>query len=346
MLGRNAGLQIGRGIACIAVVLGHAAYMAGALSGDGASTWFTQNTGPFGVNLFFVLSGYVMGLILRQERRPDALTFLYHRALRIYPPYWVAALLFCAISYYLLNRVVPPFDATALLLSPSFLGSYYGVPAWTLVYEVVFYLLILLAILTGATLWQTTALALIWATVIVVVDIVFGQLYFHVQPEGYILISALNLFFIVGLLLAVHNIRLASVPTWVIVMAAGALWMIGALFEPTMRRLPPTIFQAASCALFVLVFARIKPKNSYKLAVSIGNASYGIYLIHMTMMDMLFTLANMYEFKPSVSTAFIIFTAVSIPCGWLFGTSEFSAYRLITAGMTRTTTRLNSKPQP
>jgi peptidoglycan/LPS O-acetylase OafA/YrhL len=77
---RNDGLQVARAVGCLSVLVGHAAYMAGIISGSELPTWIPRIFSPFGVYLFFVLSGYVMGLVFRSERQPDATSFLAHRA--------------------------------------------------------------------------------------------------------------------------------------------------------------------------------------------------------------------------------------------------------------------------
>ena len=99
----------------------------------------------------------------------------------------------------------------------------------------------------------------------------------------------------------------------------------------SIRRLPPTIFQVVACALAVVVFARLKPGRWNGVAISIGNASYGIYLIHMTIMDTLFTLARAHALQPSLLVSFVVMASISLLTGWAFGLIEFSAYRAVTA---------------
>ncbi len=50
------------------------------------------NFGPFGVGLFFLVSGFVIPFSLRRHGRG---TFLLARALRIYPTYWAALAVGC-----------------------------------------------------------------------------------------------------------------------------------------------------------------------------------------------------------------------------------------------------------
>jgi peptidoglycan/LPS O-acetylase OafA/YrhL len=67
---RNDGLQVARAVGCLSVLVGHAAYMAGIISGGELPTWIPRIFSPFGVYLFFVLSGYVMGLVFRSDANP------------------------------------------------------------------------------------------------------------------------------------------------------------------------------------------------------------------------------------------------------------------------------------
>src|SRR5258708_3557761 len=177
---RKGGVQVGGAVACIGVVVGHSAYMSSVLTDTPAPIWLQREGSAFGVYLFFVLSGYVMGMILRKESPPSAAWFLWHRVLRIYPAYWAAAMLFCILCYAVLNRPVPPFDPAALLLSPVIFGnSTYSVPAWTLVYEMAFYLLIAILLACRATRRQTTIAAATWVAIIVAFHLIFGQTYYH-----------------------------------------------------------------------------------------------------------------------------------------------------------------------
>lgn len=329
---RNAGLQIARAWACLGVLVGHAIYLTGILTDTKPPALWTRSTSALGVFLFFALSGYVMGLIFQSHRRPGAGSFLYHRVLRIYPPYWAAAALFYVAMIYL-RRDLPPFDVTALLLSPVMVGnSTYGIPAWTLVYEMIFYLIIFSMLLARLSVSQATIAVVSWGVTIIGFALWVGQPYTHINPKGLILASPINLFFVVGFLVAVHDVKLEAMPTWALFAMATVLWLIGELHEPVNNRLVPTMYQAPACILFVLAFARLRPRTAVGATlVSIGNASYGIYLIHMIVMDVLVAQIWLYELKPPIWAAFAGLTVTALSAGWAFGLAEFSAYRWMTA---------------
>jgi peptidoglycan/LPS O-acetylase OafA/YrhL len=327
--GYNNGLQAARALACLCVVIGHASYMASDLTATAVPNWILGNPPQFGVTLFFVLSGYVMGMILRQDSLPSVTRFLWLRALRIYPAYWTAALAFCVLSYFVLWRAVPPFDVTALLLWPLRFGdSTYGVPAWTLVYEAVFYVLIAALIAARASRWHLTTFAIVWTAVILGYCAIYGQPYFHFDPQPYILVSPLNLAFIAGLMVAVHRVALDQVPPPVLLLLALTLWILGWAFEPVPDRLLPTLFQVPACALCIIAFTRLRPGGWIgAVALSIGNASYGIYLVHLIVLDVMHTVAGRYALKPPILITFVAMLAISLAVGWIFGLADFAAYR-------------------
>jgi len=88
-------IQYLRGIAAIAVVLVHIHLLEGKTLVQGAVTPSFFNLGAAGVDLFFVISGFIMVFI--QPLRIDSLAsyarFLAHRITRIYPPFWCIMLL-------------------------------------------------------------------------------------------------------------------------------------------------------------------------------------------------------------------------------------------------------------
>jgi peptidoglycan/LPS O-acetylase OafA/YrhL len=99
---RYASLDLWRGIACLMIVILHAAHNMGA---DGAPHGLAKviylAIAKFGVGvpMFFVISGYCIAATsdsTRRKPRAPAL-FFYRRFRRIFPPYWAAALLSIAL---------------------------------------------------------------------------------------------------------------------------------------------------------------------------------------------------------------------------------------------------------
>ena len=130
--------------------------------------------GDAGVEFFFVLSGFLISTAHWKDlNRPQRLgAYLYRRAVRIYPTYWIvcAAVCLSALAVPALRSVLPP-DAPTLLKSlalvpqdPAVVGGT-GSPilfvAWTLQYEVLFYTVAAVAIVSrhaGAAVVATVVL--------------------------------------------------------------------------------------------------------------------------------------------------------------------------------------------
>jgi peptidoglycan/LPS O-acetylase OafA/YrhL len=134
---------------------------------------------------------------------------------------------------------------------------------------------------------------------------------------------------------SIHEIKLAGLPTFILFAAALALWVAGLQLEPTMRRLPPMLFCTGACTLALIAFARVTVGvgGGSRLLLSLGNASYGVYLVHLMIIDQLVISLKPYPFSSELSLwgAFALLVAIALPIGWSFGLAEFSFYRWATA---------------
>jgi exopolysaccharide production protein ExoZ len=137
-------IQYLRGLAALLVVLYHAfqwTHVCGLTSTD-------FPTGAAGVDIFFVISGFVMWATTDQDS-VSPLEFLRRRAVRIVPPYWaltlLAAVLAASLPWVFQDvRLDLGHLALSLLFVPHFDpgGEPFPLlkPGWTLVYEAFFYL--------------------------------------------------------------------------------------------------------------------------------------------------------------------------------------------------------------
>ena len=162
-------LQYLRAAAALAVVYSHAAHQVPALAAH------LPQGGAFGVDVFFVISGFIMVWIARPEDTPGR--FLANRARRVVPLYWfftlaMAAILLLAPGLFA-NSV---FDAGSLAASLAFWphesaahpGELWPLvaPGWSLNYEMYFYVLFALSLLLPArarVAAAVAAIALVWA---------------------------------------------------------------------------------------------------------------------------------------------------------------------------------------
>lgn len=168
-----------RGLAALAVVVYHMAnaydtFYPGAEPSP-VSVWW----GMFGVQLFFMISGFVILMSAQRAERPS--DFAISRVSRLYPAYWIALILSIVVS--LVFRVPhEPLSWTDRLLNFTMVQRWFLVPNvddvyWTLAIEMQFYVMVFgLLLLTRArltprvvrmvtTLWIAIALGVaLWAS--------------------------------------------------------------------------------------------------------------------------------------------------------------------------------------
>lgn len=114
-----------------------------------------MNRGFMGVDIFFVISGFIMAWIgvLSGRSSDGPVAFGVKRFFRVVPPYWVATL----VTIYLAQANETPEALLRSLLfypvSPTDGGPFYGyalnVVGWTLNYEMLFYALFCVSLLFG-----------------------------------------------------------------------------------------------------------------------------------------------------------------------------------------------------
>jgi peptidoglycan/LPS O-acetylase OafA/YrhL len=137
-------IDVLRGVAILVVVLYHGLYISGAVSPNHLGQIFINLTvfGWLGVNLFFVLSGFLItGILLASKQKPRYFrNFYFRRALRILPAYFAILLVLI-----LLHKVSVRSTVVALLFLSNYMQGLHLVdgywPLWSLSVEEQFYLL-------------------------------------------------------------------------------------------------------------------------------------------------------------------------------------------------------------
>lgn len=272
-----------RAIAVLLVVIAHihqadARFLAPSLLGDFAFTGFA------GVDIFFVVSGFIIHHLYRTHNGLD-LRFFLNRANRIYPLYWIftaAALAGYAVMGDGLTSDPDNLDiAASLALVPQGHPPVLQV-GWTLTHELYFYLAygLWLALPGRARL----AAAVAWGGVTLVAQ-PFDAVLSH--PWAALLLSPFNLQFLAGALLAQSgSLRSRAWARWLAPALAlagltGAIaWTaagggLPALSDPRLRVLAYTPFAVGTVWAF-----RIWQPALPQVFERAGNASYSIYLSH------------------------------------------------------------------
>ena len=132
--GRITSLQVLRFAAASCVIALHA-WQAVSGAPNGQNVGVVGTFGPFGVDVFFVLSGFIIATTAPGRA---AGLFLKQRLIRIVPLYWLLTLVMMALLARAGMLTARPLLASALFI-PTLHAEPYIVVGWTLCYEMLFY---------------------------------------------------------------------------------------------------------------------------------------------------------------------------------------------------------------
>jgi exopolysaccharide production protein ExoZ len=273
-------IQALRAIAALLVFWGHAILT---LNPEEAAE-FPRLYGPFGVDLFFVISGFVM--VYSSERlfgRPGApIKFFARRLARVVPLYWAATAI--------LVWFVVPYASTKAVLGSLFFAPHLPVEApllfvgWTLIFEMLFY-----AVFAIALFAKRRFAVVAGATVFLISFVLLGPaqaptgLWSPPASSGLAYLADPIVFeFVFGMIIALAyraGVRL-SIWTTIGSIAVGCIW-----FAATIDSLPRPYSAGITAALIVAgmsLSSLPSPKSRViRGVVFLGDMSYALYLTHL-----------------------------------------------------------------
>lgn len=268
-------IQYLRALAALMVVLHHA---------RGATPWLFNPLEKYeafawGVDIFFVISGFVMYVAAKQERPRD---FLTKRIIRVVPLYWCATLALLLIHVRLNIADVTIEEWTVVVKSLAFIPHYslelpsevfpYLIPGWTLNYEMLFYLIFFFGLFFGQLLSVVG--------VAIVGFFVLGCLVDFKNPVMSAYTSPMVLEFLTGIFLALVYEKkwLKPVSGWLLPIGFAGLLMIPLSNDEAIAMTARVIFSTLIVAGAVSLNHKMPHMGFAKL---LGDASYAIYLMHM-----------------------------------------------------------------
>ena len=238
--------------------------------------------GDYGVDLFFVISGFII-MMTTVQRETDWKVFLKRRLERIVPLYWLSTWAMFALMAYL-YRGTPDVPSASYLLYSMFYATWsYGklpivYPGWTLEYEMAFYLLVSTAMVLPGRTWSSVIAAIAACVCGGIVANRFGinspQLLFFTNP--------MYLEFALGIVIA-HVILARTVPvapTIVLVVAFGITLPSALGSEWCWRILVSGL--PAGLAVFGAAWIdrrKLPLSGPGRVCAKLGDASYSIYLV-------------------------------------------------------------------
>lgn len=282
------GIQVLRGYAAILVVINHL-WSSGTIS----ATLGLTGIGGLGVDIFFIISGFIMCYSLKERITPaDSIEFLKKRIYRVYPIYLIVLLPFLLTYFRNGGGPTGPFDPMLaignILLMPSFFGGeHYGMlvgAAWTLCYELFFYVLFAAAMLSSTS--KNRAIYTVMSVIVAMVTLVNvlglkGPRLGWVNVQ-YMVGDTLFLNFVIGCVcyFTWRKYRRAVFSFWVAIGSALVLTVVAmALARSGFPRFI-SLGLPACATILIFLFAEFETSRLTRPLVFLGSASYSIYLVH------------------------------------------------------------------
>ena len=280
------GIQYLRAIAALMVVFHHARWFFPSDSILFTAPW--AEFGTRGVDIFFVISGYVMTVTTRnysahaRHRIPQAVGFIVKRFIRVVPLYWIATL-------WTAKRLIWHGEAGLPLLEdflfvPHFSERGHGLiwpylfQGWTINYELFFYSLFALSMLAGRRRYVFLSLALL---TLVLLGMVLTITHAHTNVAAVIFYTSnLLLEFLMGVWLSLWTQgRVSRLPRPILMgVTLIAFFILAVPNDDTIRGF------ADGIVAVVIVWTAVLWGDAIDIPLlkHLGDASYSIYLFHMT----------------------------------------------------------------
>ena len=308
-------IQCMRGIAALLVLSCHI----GSIQALYMGMRFFPEFGKNGVDLFFVISGFVMAYISRDKwGKASALApFMFKRIFRIYPVYWEFTAVIIGIML-LKPAMMNMGDAAqvsiikSLLLWPQATDPLLGA-GWTLVFEMYFYLLFCIAFLVPRK-WVPVAF-MSWAGVLLLVRIT-GIGSSHSSGGIWLITSPLAFEFMVGCALAYLYLRNVKVNPLALSIAAVVWCVTVNIYCDTQLPAWHVIGWGVPSALLLyaaIMLEAAKPLSMPKWLQSVGDVSYSLYLCHSLIISALGKLWLHLPVQGMLSNMLFVAASIALP---------------------------------
>ena len=280
-----ANIQLLRAIAAIFVIFHHIAPHYQAMGGHLKSFEIAASWGFTGVDLFFVISGFITAHTTFHKERTfsNAKTFVRHRASRIFLGYWPFLGFAIVLTSLLSPRSLQDFDLLGSVFLTSIDINRLLLPiSWSLSFELYFYAIFTL-------LFALPAKAAKWAIHIALAAILLRMKFIYIDSgPQYFFFSHFLAEFFAGSVLYIHRDKLKS--PWMALVFATAIpvaYAYGINWDA--RNNVARVITFGSGALFIVALAitleNCKIYKARQWMVGIGDASYTIYLSHLSLIS-------------------------------------------------------------
>ncbi len=290
-------IQFLRGIAALGVVLFHSMAIESKYSGGDFLLPSFFKIGQFGVDLFFVISGFIMITItqMREKKENNRFEFLYKRFSRIYPTYWFY--FFITYAVFLYN---PLWVNASQGNQFNFFDSFFLLPStilplvmvgWSLTFEIYFYLIFSLFIKFKKSLLVFSLFS--WISILILYAL-YGENTI-LNPTIKLILHPYAIEFILGAFAAIFlskkiiqkvSLSLSMIS---IVLATTAFLFLYFNFSPYTK-----LIQSLICGILfsIIIISLVNIENKKEIRIPkffiwLGDVSYTLYLSHILVLGVI-----------------------------------------------------------
>lgn len=268
-----------RGIAALVVMLYHYGYYFFELYGHPEEEWVVLQVGQHGVEVFFMLSGFVILFSLQRITRPA--DFVVSRVARLYPVYWLSILITSLIVHLTglpaakgLTREVGLADT---LINLTMFQDFVGVNRvdgsyWTLTLELSFYILCGTAMFTGLLKKPHRTLPLAVGCLFLITALEQGAGVHVPYKIRTLFLFDYGGFFLLGMLLFLYWRGTRGRWIWLTMTAAVLLLWMQSVIHGSMALM--------ALPLFFLILHQKLPVLASTPLIFLGSISYSLYIVH------------------------------------------------------------------
>ena len=302
-------VQAMRAIAALLVVLGHTLALGGMELPPFLGGGLVHTFAYAGVDIFFVISGFVIcaaaGKHLTSTSNSNGLrrasAFLVRRVFRIYPLYWVLLLAaFCLAHFLNPGLLALPRELIVNLFLLTERSNPILSPAWSLVFEMYFYLCTAIILFLSRSRWLV--LMVVWFGLSCV--LIFSAK--SLGLEGRLYADPLLLEFGFGCLIFFaisRNYVIAPMLAFVTLLLGVVFFLWGAqqtLHQGLLPPMPRVQSFGIGSALFLYALICLEHQARFtmpRLLIALGTISYSIYLVHRPLIDLGLILVARYQIQ-------------------------------------------------
>jgi exopolysaccharide production protein ExoZ len=314
-------IQTLRGVAATMVAMMHVLFFYPQAVGDKppmpymASFYHLRGFGGSGIQIFFVISGFIMAYLNAIGETKSFFQFMVRRITRIAPLYWMATLFFAYVvvpGHFSTERVI---DSLFFILRPD--NSTVVGPGWSLNFEMIFYVIFGLITLTFRV-------SFVWVGL---VFLAFGALSEATNFYFFTLMSDPIVWCFFAGIVIFHTHRLPFVQkNSRSIFVAGLVILLSAIFWHTAdKSYGVRQFLPWGVPSMMIVLGAVSMEDCGKgrrifgnrILLVLGNASYSIYLMHEILFfrfpSLLFDIIGIQKWAgPDVAALFFLASLVAI----------------------------------